>query len=271
MHSESRIDTPDGSKLFCTKDIPESQRAAIVLVHGLCEHSGRYDYVVQKLNSFGCGVYRFDNKGHGRSEGKRGYLDDFQTFIDDADLVVEMAGRENPDIPLFMLGHSMGGFITAGYGVKYPGKLAGQIFSGPAIIELDIFDPLKEMDVDKEPEAKIPNSLSHLISRDQKVVVDYENDPLNLKETCLKLLTTVFFDGVAWLKDNLGKYQYPCLILHGGDDQIVDNASSRHLYDNISSIDKNMKIYKDNFHEILNEPEKDQVLADIESWLDQRI
>lgn len=271
MREEKMIVTPDGMELFHIKDLSEDPKAIIILVHGLAEHCGRYDYVVRKLNEFGYGVYRFDNRGHGLSGGKRGYLDDFHKFIDDADLFVDRAKKENPRQPLFMLGHSMGGFITAGYGSKYPGKLKGQIFSGPVIIELPIFDPLKEMDVEKEPETPIPNSLSQLICRDQQVVTDYENDPLVLKETTLKLLTTVFMDGVAWLEENLRNYDYPCLILHGGDDQIVDKASSEYLYENISLEDKTLKIYEDFYHEILNEAEKDQVLSDIHKWIERRI
>ena len=271
MHEEKMVVAPDGVKLFQIKDIPQRPNAIIVLVHGLAEHCGRYNYVVGKLNDFGYGVYRFDNRGHGRSEGKRGHLEDFQLFLDDADLFVDLARKENPDLPLFMLGHSMGGFITAGYGSKYPGKLAGQVFSGSVIIELPIFDALKELDVENAPETPIPNSLSSLISRDQRVVKDYENDPLVLKETTLKLLTTVFLEGVAWLKDNLKNYSYPCLILHGGGDQIVGKASSEYLYENISPKDKTLKIYKDLYHEILNEAEKDLVLSDIRKWIGERI
>ena len=216
-------------------------------------------------------MYRFDNRGHGRSGGKRGYLDDFQKFIDDADLFVGRAQKENPESPLFMLGHSMGGFITAGYGAKYPGKLKGQVFTGPVIIELPIFDALKAMEVENAPETPIPNALSALICRDRRVVEDYENDPLVLKETTLKLLTDVFINGVKWLGENLQDYTYPCLILHGGDDQIVDKASAHYLYENISSEDKAIKIYDPFFHEILNEAEKDQVLADIHEWIEKRI
>lgn len=95
MHEEKMVATPDGMELFHIKDIPEDPKATIVLVHGLSEHCGRYDYVVQKLSNFGYGVYRFDNRGHGRSGEKRGYLDDFQKFIDDADLFVERAMERN--------------------------------------------------------------------------------------------------------------------------------------------------------------------------------
>lgn len=271
MHEEKMISASGGMELFHMKDIPDSPKVTLVLVHGLAEHCGRYDHVVQKLNEFGYGVYRFDNRGHGRSGGKRGYLDDFHRFIDDTDLFVDRAKKENAGLPLFMLGHSMGGFITAGYGAKYPGKLKGQIFSGPVIIELPIFEPLKAMNVDEAPETPIPNDLSQLICRDKQVVTDYENDPLVLKETTLKLLSTVFMDGVAWLMDNLTHYQYPCLILHGGDDRIVDKASAEYLFEHIAVQDKTLKIYEDFYHEILNEAERDRVLSDIRAWIDERM
>ena len=127
------------------------------------------------------------------------------------------------------------------------------------------------MDVENAPDTPIPNSLSALICRDQQVVKDYENDPLVLKETKLKLLTTVFIDGVSWLGENLKNYSYPCLILHGGDDQIVDKASSKYLYENISPEDKTLKIYEDFYHEILNEADQDEVLSDIRKWIEERI
>ena len=271
MGDEKASEAMEGIELFHVKDFPKNPKAMILIVHGLAEHCGRYDYVVEKLNECGYGVYRFDNRGHGRSGGKRGYLDDFHKFIDDADFFVEKAKNENPGLPLFMLGHSMGGFIAAGYGAKYPGKLKGQIFSGPVIVELPIFDALKGMDVENSPETPIPNSLSQLICRDQKVVKDYENDPLVLKETTLKLLTTVFLDGVEWLKSHLKTYHYPCLILHGGDDQIVDKMSSEYLYGNIASDDKSIKIYDGFYHEILNEKERDTVISDIHRWIEKRL
>ena len=125
--------------------------------------------------------------------------------------------------------------------------------------------------MENAPDTPIPNSLSALICRDQQVVKDYENDPLVLKETKLKLLTTVFIDGVSWLGENLKNYSYPCLILHGGDDQIVDKASSKYLYENISPEDKTLKIYEDFYHEILNEADQDEVLSDIRKWIEERI
>lgn len=257
--------------LFTKKNLIEAPKANILIVHGLAEHLGRYDFAAEKLNEYGYNVYRFDNQGHGKSQGERGYLKDFNQFIDDANIMVDKIAKENNEIPTFMLGHSMGGFITAAYGVKYPGKLAGQILSGAAIIVLPLFEGLKDVDFETSPYEKMPNDLSHLICTDQSIVEAYDNDPLVLKETCQKLLGEVFINGADWLTKNISNYNYPCLILHGGDDQIVIPKASEFMYENISSADKEIKIYDKFYHEILNEVDKETVFKDIKTWLEQHI
>lgn len=260
-----------GVELFVTVNRAPAPRAVVVLVHGLCEHLGRYDQVTRELGEAGLSVYRFDNQGHGRSGGERGYLDDFHAFIDDADLLVAKAKQENPGLPVFMLGHSMGGFITAAYGVKYPGKLAGQVLSGAAVTVLPLFEAFKEIDFDHEPRVKVPNALSAVICRDKTVVDAYDADPLVLKESCQKLLGEVFINGASWLVEKLPAYDYPCLILHGGDDQIVTPEASRFMYDTIASEDKRIKVYPEFYHEILNEFGREEVVADITAWIDARL
>ncbi|MCC9294993.1 alpha/beta hydrolase [Clostridium sp. MT-14] len=268
-----KVKTFDDVELFYKKSLVERPKAVLVVVHGLCEHLGRYNYFTEKLNDFGYNVYRFDNRGHGKSGGERGYVENFQYFFDDADLFVNMAKKENEGIPVFMFGHSMGGFITAGYGMKYPDKLNGQILSGAAVIDLPAFKSIKNsIDFDKNPFQKVPNVLSNLICRDPEVVKAYDEDPLVLKESNVKLLGEAFVKGPVWIENNVKKYKYPCLILHGGNDQIVTNEASKWFYKNISSEDKNLKIYPGCYHEILNEKdEKDVVIEDIHSWIEKRI
>ncbi|WP_300670162.1 alpha/beta hydrolase [Desulfoluna sp.] len=257
--------------IFVVSNPVKAPRAVVVIVHGLAEHLGRYDGVAQELNASGFSVYRFDNQGHGRSGGERGYLDDFHAFIDDADRLVEKARAENPGLPVFMLGHSMGGFITGAYGVKYPGKLAGQILSGAAVTVLPLFEAFKDIDFQNEPRVKVPNALSAVICRDKAVVDAYDNDPLVLKETCQKLLGEVFINGATWLMEKLPAYAYPCLILHGGDDQIVTPEASRFMHATIASEDKTLKVYPAFYHEILNEFGREEVVADITQWIEARI
>jgi acylglycerol lipase len=272
MKAESIIHSYDGVELYCKQDIPENPKAIVVIVHGLGEHSGRYDYVTEVLNSSGYGVFRFDNRGHGKSGGARGYLTNYCTFIEDADFIVDLGKKQFSELPIFMLGHSMGGFITASYGVKYPNKLKGQIFSGPAVIPLPTLEELKKMDVEKNPLLSIPNGLSHLICRSEKVIADYNNDPWNLRAFTLKLLTTFSIEGIEWLQKNFNTYNYPCLIMHGENDQIVPKEASEIFYHQCSSTDKTLKIFPDLYHEILNEEvEKAEILKRITDWIDERI
>jgi alpha-beta hydrolase superfamily lysophospholipase len=268
---EDKLIGLDGVKLFLTKNFLDHPRAVVVIVHGICEHSGRYDEVAACFNGWGYSVYRFDLRGHGRSGGQRGFVDDFGRFIEDTDLVVNLAREENPGTPLFLLGHSMGGFIAGAYGVLKPDKLSGLIHSGAAVIVLPVVKELGDFDYNALPLPPVPNSLTQLICRDLRVVKAYEEDPLVLKEFTMKLMGEVFIRGAGWLMENMGGYRYPCLILHGGGDQIVFPEASRYLYDHVTSADKQLRIYEGLYHEILNEPERETVLADIHQWIEARI
>jgi len=268
---QGNLQVAENISLFTEKNTVPNPKGAVVIVHGLAEHLGRYEYLVSKLNGFGYSTYRYDHRGHGRSDGERGYLEDFNIFLDDTDRIVERVRTENPGLPVFMLGHSMGGYITAAYGVKYPGKLQGQILSGAAVIVLPIFEELRDVDFNSEARIMVPNGLGHLICRDQAVVEDYAKDPLVLKEMTRKLLGEVFITGAEWLMANMTDHAVPCLILHGGDDQIVTPEASKFMYAHSSATDKTIKIYDGLFHEILNETEKDTVIEDIRIWMDKRL
>ncbi len=247
-------------------------KAVIVIVHGVCEHSGRYDYVVSRLNSFGYSVYRFDLRGHGRSGGERGYVEDYQLYVDDTNQVVSIAQKENTGIPMVMLAHSMGGFIAAQYGVKYPDRLLGQVLCGAAVIVPPMFKDLETtLDYNATPRNPVPNTMINIVSRDQQVVTAYINDPLALKQLTTKLLGEVFLKGARDIMNRAASYHYPCLILYGGGDLIVNPDASRYFYEHISSKDKQIKSYDGLYHEILNEPEKDTVLEDIRQWIDARV
>jgi acylglycerol lipase len=269
---EKMITAEDGIEIFVVQNPVERPKAVILIVHGICEHSGRYALTASRMNEWGYSVYRFDNRGHGRSGGERGYVESYERFLQDTDLVVQAARRDNPGLPLFLLGHSMGGFISVAYGIKYPDRLSGLIHSGAAVIVLPAVKDLGEnFDYNALALTPIPNSLSNLISRDPAVVKAYDDDPLVLKEFTMKLMGEIFIRGMNWLLPNRNVYQYPCLILHGGDDQLVPAEASRQLYDHISSTDKQLKIYEGLYHEILNEPEKEAVLTDIHQWIEGRI
>lgn len=266
MSKELMFRTFDDTQLFLRTDFPATAKAIVVIVHGLCEHLGRYDYITEKLTDQNFGVYRFDHRGHGRSEGKPIFYNDFNDLIDDVNAVVELAKKENPTLRIFLLGHSMGGFAVTTFGMKYPNKVNGIISSG-AVARLNKPFPIPP---DLPVDTYFPNELGDGVCSDPAVVDAYKNDPLVGKEISAGLFYSLFA-GVDWNKENSNLFVDPALLLHGCNDGLVSEKDSRDLYGDISSADKTLKIYAFLFHEIFNEPSKDEVIKDVTRWLDQRI
>lgn len=263
------IESFDGTKLFYNKEDAQNPKAAIVIVHGLAEHQGRYDYLAEKLHKNDITTYRFDHRGHGKSEGERGYYEDYNDMLKDVNVVVDIAIEENPDKPVFLLGHSMGGFAVSLYGAKYTDKkLKGIITSGG--LTHDNNQMTKMVEPGQDPHIEIPNELTDGVCSVKEVVEDYANDPLNLKKYQLGLLYAVG-DGIGWFKENEKDFSYPVLILHGRDDALVNFKDSFDFFENNSSKDCQLKIYKGLYHEILNEYAKDEVIGDIIAWVNYRI
>ena len=265
---ETKIKSFDGRELYMVKNPIENPKAVVVFVHGLGEHLGRYDYLTRKFNSAGFSVYRFDHRGHGHSSGARAFYEDYNEIIDDVNFIVDLAKNENPHLPLYVLGHSMGGYAVACYGVKYPNKVQGIIMSGG--LTRDKGGLITSVPKDLNPIMYLPNTLGSVISREPEIVNAYGEDPLVLKEISIGLYYALT-KGLSWLIENTPSFNYPVLILHGGDDRIVSCEDSKEFYQVIGSSDKELKIYDILFHEILNDPEKDQVIADILNWINARI
>jgi len=266
MNQGANFQSFDGTRLFLKKDIPAAPKAILVIVHGLCEHLGRYDYITKKMTDRDFGVYRFDHRGHGRSEGKPIFYNDFNELIDDVNAVVELAKEENPTLPVFLIGHSMGGFAVTTFGMKYPNKVSGIVASG-AVARLNQPFPIPpNLPVD----TYFPNELGDGVCSDPAVVEAYKNDPLVGKQVSAGLFYSLFA-GVDWNKENSGLFVEPVLLLHGCDDGLVSEKDSRDLFGDISSKDKTLKIYAFLYNELFNEPSKDDVIQDVVKWLEQRI
>jgi len=265
MAVEYTFESFDGIKLYGKTDAVDDPRAVIVIVHGLCEHQGRYDYLTMRLNAQGYSVYRFDHRGHGRSEGQKIYYSNFEEIAKDVDVVVERALVENPMAPLYIIGHSMGGYASALYGTMFPGKVDGYVLSGAwtrdnkgltkAAVEADAPDLVY-----------IPNELGDGVCSDPAVGRAYEADPYVIKEMSLGLFRAVNA-GQKWMKENAEQFVEPVILLHGADDALVDVTDSLEFFQEIGSTDKSMRIYAGLMHEIFNEYDKDVVIDDALEWL----
>ncbi|QEY35156.1 lysophospholipase [Caproiciproducens galactitolivorans] len=268
MTKEMMVPSYDGTKLFFRKDVPESPKAIVVVVHGLCEHLGRYNYVTEKLNRSGFGVYRFDHRGHGKSEGRRVFFHDYNEMVDDVNHFVEMAKMENKGLPVFLLGHSMGGCAVTLFGTKYPGKVQGIVTSG-ALTRMNAAAP-GSLPIPQPADAYFPNELGDGVCSDPAVVKAYEDDPLVEKQISVGLFNALYY-GVEWMKKNAKKFTDPVLLLHGCCDGLVSEKDSREFFGDIASSDKTLKIYAHLYHEILNEPCRDEIIAEIVDWLNKRL
>ena len=266
MSSESQVPSFDGTHLFCRDDVPPAPRAVAIIVHGLCEHSGRYDHLTARLLERGLQVMRFDHRGHGRSEGKRIFYRDFNDMLDDVNVFVDRAREQLSGLPVFLIGHSMGGFAVTTYGMKYPGKVTGIVASAAVTrMNIDITAP-----AGRPPEAYFPNELSGGICSDPAVVQAYNDDPLVEKQISFGL-SYALAAGVAWNRSHSAQLVDPILLLHGADDPLVSEQDSRQLYGDARSRDKSLRIYAFLLHEIFNEPSKDEVIADALRWMEARI
>ena len=229
-----------------------------VLAHGYGEHIGRYQHVADALVAAGAVVFGHDHAGHGRSEGERALIADFESVVDDEHLVVRFAKDEFPSLPTVLIGHSMGGMIAARYAQRYPEDLAALVLSGPL---LGSWPGLDLLELDELPADPIDPAV---LSRDPEVGAAYVADPLVwhgplARPTLLAIdecLHTIDFDHP--LGDDL-----PALWLHGEDDQLVPMVETRTGMDRIRGLKFEEAIYPGARHEVFNEINSVQVLGDL--------
>jgi len=268
---EEYIKTIDNIELFVKKNTINNPIASILIIHGFAEHLGRYDYIANALSNLGFNIYRFDNRGHGKSKGERGDLEDFNLLVEDTDKIIDLIKRENKELPIYILGHSMGGFIAAAYGIKYGNKINGEILSGGATLVPDSAKGLNYILIKTLnkilPKIKIKNNLSNYICSDRNIVKDYKNDILNLKKASVRFHYQFVVEGINWLNYNLNNYKCQCLVLHGKEDKIISYNASENFYKKISSKDKDIILYEELFHEILNENKRDEIVLTIANWI----
>jgi lysophospholipase len=262
------ISTFDGLELYFHKEVDASAKAVCVIVHGLCEHQGRYDYLAEKFHEAGIGTYRFDHRGHGKSEGEEAHYDDYTQILKDVNVVVDKAIEENPDRKVFLLGHSMGGYAVALYGAMYPGKRLSGIVSSGALVR-DNRGLIRGVPSGLDPHTRLPNKLGDGVCSVKSVVDWYGKDPLNRKSFTAGLCYSIL-SGIDWFSTHSKQFAYPVLMLHGQNDGLVSYKDTLEFFDMVSSVDKQYKIYGGLYHEIFNEYCRDETISDAIHWIENR-
>jgi len=277
---ELDLASADGTRLFGRVWAPDERpRGAVLIIHGYAEHSGRYAWTAEQLAARGYAVLGFDLRGHGRSQGEAVYIRSANEYLDDVDAALACLRQEFPGLPVFLLGHSMGGGVLALYAVaRLPREgisttVRGLIFSGAVLpvrgLAGNFLLRVMVLLARVFPKLRLQQLAAAAVSRDPAVVADYESDPLNYHGRMPVALVSALVRASRFIEKHMAEIWIPLLILHGSDDALASPEGSRRLYEAAASSDKMLKIYEGLFHEVLNEPERDLVIEDIAAWMDR--
>ena len=250
----------------------QNARAALIVVHGLGEHAGRYQAVADRLAAAGVSTFAYDQRGHGTSEGRRGHVDSFHVLMQDLDRFRrEVSGLIDPRVPLFVLGHSMGGLVALRYVEEYDAPLRGAVIVAPWLGTAAHVPRWKVMLANALtrvlPAMPFRNALDTAwLSRDPEVVAAYREDPLVHDRITPRFFTEVSaaMGKVLQSSDRVGM---PLLFMLPGADRIVDTQRTLAFARSLSAPDVSIKVYPGHYHELLNEPDRETIMRDLREWL----
>ena len=263
-----------GMKIFVRSWQPATTpRAIVAIVPGFKSHSGHYHWTGENLAAQGFAVSAVDLRGRGKSDGERFYVDRIEDYLSDIRLLVDTARGRNPGLPLFLLGHSAGGVLATVFALDHQDELAGLICESFAY---QVFAPPGALPIVRGLGAiaphlhvlKLPNK--HF-SRDPQVVAAMDRDPLLANEVQPTHTVAEMLGGADRLTREFGDLKIPTFILHGTADKVTKPAGSQYFFDHSGAKDKQLKLYQGHAHDLLNDLDKQQVLADIRTWMLARL
>jgi alpha-beta hydrolase superfamily lysophospholipase len=252
----------------------EDPVAVIALVHGMGEHCGRYRRLAEFFTSHGFAVIAFDQRGHGKTEGKKGHINHYNQLLDGVDELIDRATLRFKDKPIFLYGHSMGGNVALNYALKKPGILKAVIATGPWLklaFEPSAFQLwLAQVMRNLHPGFTQSSGLkTQHLSHDQSVVTAYEKDKYVHDKISASFFTNVYQAGLYALQ-HANELKIPALIMHGGDDKITSIEASQEFAQR-SALVSEFKEWPGLYHEIHNEPEKEDVFQFTLNWLKSKL
>ena len=250
-------------------------RAVVLLLHGLGEHSGRYQQVASLMCRRGFAVLAPDHIGHGESPGTRVMVRHFDDYLPAVDALRDVISEDYPQLPCFLLGHSMGGLLAGRVLLDRQQQYQGVLLSGPAFAAAE--PPPALVQWIAKLLAKVLPSLGVMaldasgVSRDPAVVAAYINDPLVNHGKVTAGLAVAIFATMERVMSEAPLITLPILVCHGGADTMADPQGSEDFFAAITASDKTLKIFPDLFHEIFNEPEGDEIVTAYGDWIEARL
>ncbi|XP_023128286.1 monoglyceride lipase isoform X1 [Amphiprion ocellaris] len=269
----------DGLHLFCRYWEPAGPPRALVFVaHGAAEHCGPYDEIAQRLKELSLLVFAHDHVGHGQSEGDRMIIKDFQVYVRDSLQHIDLMKSRHPELPVFIVGHSMGGAISILTACERPEDFSGVVLIAPMVqMSPESVTPFKVF------MAKLLNHMlpslplgaidSKWISRDKKQVEAYDSDELIFRGGVRVSFGMQMMAAVARIEREIPSISWPFLLLHGDQDKLCDIRGSKTMFENASSSDKKIKVYEGGYHALHHDlPEvAESVLKEVNGWITERL
>ena len=275
-HRQDRLQGPEQRSIYCQYWEPEVvPKALLLLVHGAGEHSGRYLHLAAFFTEHDIAVAALDHNGHGQSSGTPGHVGSFDVYLEDLEQFYNHIAQQFAGVPLFLLGHSLGGLISCHYLLQRQDSFVGCVLSGPLImselqpgwVQMMAIRLLARV----SPQLGLKQLDASGVSRDPEQVKKYVADPLVFHGKASARMVGELFASMAAMQARVASIKLPILILHGGADVMTSPDGSRYLYEHIRSKDKTLKIYPGLYHEIFNEPEQLDVLAQTLGWCEARL
>lgn len=271
----SHFKTADGLQLFCQTWVPDTPKAVLVVVHGLGDHSERYGAFIRYFVERGFAVALYDQRGHGRSEGERGHVEQFQDFLQDLAQFVQTTKERFPKLPMFLVGHSFGGQIALNFVVRYAKGLRGIVLCSPnVLLKLPVPNwkkKLADWSRNSMGHIKLTHQLdSKLLSHDAAVVKAYDEDPLVFNYVTARLGSLIMHN-LDIIMALASRIHLPALFLQAGSDEICSPEGTKAFFRRVPIARKMFKIYEGMYHELFNETDRDKVFSDTEGWLNEQL
>jgi alpha-beta hydrolase superfamily lysophospholipase len=272
---EETVTATDGLRLYLRRHDLATARGEILITHGFGEHSGRYGALTDHLVNHNYSVTAYDHRGHGLSDGLPGHVESFAEYDDDLEKLISVMRARSQVRPLFLIGHSMGGLIALRYAARKSGALTGVIVSAP-LIEVAVPVPAHKLMIAKvgglvAPRMRLDSEINPSdLSRDAEVGRAYAADPLVNRKVSAKWFaeaTQAMHEVAEWAP----RIKAPLLVMHGTEDRLASVAATKRLFDRAGSPDKELVIYPGFYHELFNEPEKQEVYERLTDWLEKRL
>lgn len=271
MHSSK--EEINGITILLRNWLIDNPKAAVLLVHGYGEHSGRYEETASRLNKAGYSVYSYDRRGEGQSGGRKGHVQSINNHVAD---LIEIIKKVDVKGKFFLMAHSLGGLVSMSYYLDYkPSDIDGVVLSSPFIKIDDGTAPILQK-FSRTIAAIFPKLLTialdvNMISRDPDEVKEYVNDPLVFHGKTNAKTGYEIIKAIKYVQSKFSEFDLPFIILHGSEDKLADPQGSKWLYERSTSKDKKLTILEGLYHETMREPEKELFFEGVLSWLNARV